>query len=99
MSCETLNNESHPEDSRGYAGSRPLTRTPTLPCMPDTANGQSYRLNTLPDDPFYGPLDATIGSETMTSYFTPSVSSVTRTGGPSTAQYYTTAPPVKRALR
>lgn len=100
MSCETLNNESHPEDLRGHAGSMPLAHTPTLPCMSDTAKGQSYRLNTLPDDPFYGPFDATIGSETMTSYFTPSMSSVTRTGGPSAAQYSTTtAPPVKRALR
>lgn len=85
MSCEALNNESHPEDARGHAGSMPLTRTPTLPCMPDTAEGQSYRLNTLPYDPFHGPLDATIGSETMTSCVrrASSVSSVARTGGPS----------------
>lgn len=84
MSCEALNNESHPEDARGHAGSMPLTRTQTLQCMPDT----SYRLNTLPGDPFYGPLDATIGSETMTSCVTrvSSLSSVGRTGEPSAAQ-------------
>jgi hypothetical protein len=87
MSCEALNNESHPEDARGHAGSMPLTRTQTLPYMPDT-EGQSYRLNTLPGDPFYGPLDATIGSETMTSCVTrvSSLSSMAQTGGPSAAQ-------------
>lgn len=102
MSCETLNNESHPEDARGHAGSVPLTRTPTLSCMQDTAEGQRYRLSTLPDDPpFHGPLDATIGSETMTSSPTwvSSRSSAARTGGPSAAQYYTTAQSLKRALR
>lgn len=100
-SYETLNNESHPEDARGHAGSMPLIRTPTLPYMPDTAEGQRYRLNTLPDDPFHGPLDATIGSETMTSSVTraSSRSSAARTGGPSAGQYYTTAQSIKRALR
>jgi hypothetical protein len=76
MSCETLNNESHPEDAHDHAGSMPLTRTPTLPYMPDTAEGQRYRLNTLPGE-----------------------SSAARTGGPSAAQYYTTAQSIKRALR
>jgi hypothetical protein len=76
MSCETLNNESHPEDAHGHAGSMPLTCTPTLPYMPDTAEGQRYRLNTLPGE-----------------------SSAARTGGPSAAQYYTTAQSIKRALR
>lgn len=87
MSCEALHNESHPEDTRGHAGSMPLTRTQTLRCIPDT-EGQSYRLNTLPGDPSHGPLDATIGAEIMTSCVTrvPSLSSVARTGGPSAAQ-------------
>ncbi|KAG1880780.1 hypothetical protein F4604DRAFT_486216 [Suillus subluteus] len=97
MSCETLNNESHPEDARGHAGS---IRTPMLPYMPDT-EGQRYRLNTLPDDPFHGPVDATIGSETMTSSVTraSSRSSAARSGGPSAGQYYTAAQSIKRALR
>lgn len=83
MSCEALDNESHPEDARGHADSIPLTRTQTLPCMLET-EGQSY---TLPGDPFHGPLDATIGSETMTSCVTRvSSSSVARTGEPSAAQ-------------
>lgn len=52
--CEAHNNERHSEDARSHVGSMPLTRTPTLPCMPDTLEGQHYRFNAFSDDPFYG---------------------------------------------
>ncbi|KAG1744957.1 uncharacterized protein EDB91DRAFT_169072 [Suillus paluster] len=81
-SCGAVDNESHPEGVRGHAGSMPLPRPTTRTCMPDTAEGQSYGLNTLPYDPFPGPHDATIGSG-MTSYV---MGASSRTGGPSAAR-------------